>query len=136
MNRIAKISLFSMFLALLIILPACDSGSSGPVASPLSIGPGYNIKVAASSSALKPGATTTLTAVIFEPDGTPIRDGIDVFFDSTQKGSFSDNPVKTSGGTAMVTYTAGTAPWQLDKVSATCKGATANVDITITSEGY
>ena len=119
---------------MLLVLPACDSGSSGPVASPLSTGPGYNIQLAASSSALKPGATTTLTAVIYEPDGAPVRDGIDVFFDSSQEGSFSDNPVKTSGGMAVVTYTAGTAPWQLDKVSATCKGATANVEITLTSE--
>ncbi|GAB1353627.1 hypothetical protein MASR1M12_23630 [Erysipelotrichia bacterium] len=133
MNRI-RLFLFSLLLSMLLVLPACDSGSSGPVTSPLSTGPGYKIQLGASSSALKPGATTTLTAVIFEPDGAPIRDGIEVFFDSSQKGSFSDNPVKTSGGTAVVTYTAGAAPWQLDKVSATCRGATANVEITLTSE--
>ncbi len=133
MNRI-KLFLFSLLLVALLVLSACDSGSSGPVASPLSSGQGYKIQLAASSSALKPGATTTLTAVVFEPDGAPIRDGIDVSFDSSQKGSFSDNPVKTSGGTAVVIYTAGTAPWQLDKVSATCRGATANVEITLTSE--
>jgi len=129
-----KLFLFSLLLVTLVVLPACDSGSSGPVASPLSTGPGYNIQIAASDEDLMVGATTTITAVIYEPDGAPVRDGVDVFFGSSLKGSFSDNPVKTSGGTAVVTYTAGAAPWQLDKVSATCRGATANVEITLTSE--
>ncbi len=132
MNRI-KLFLFSLLLAMLLMLPACNSGASGPVATPLSSGQGYKIQLAASNSRLMAGATITLTAVIFEPDGAPIRDGIDVFFGSTQKGSFSDNPAKTSGGTAVVTYTAGETPGYQDRVSATCKGAIANLDIDITS---
>lgn len=128
-----KILLFSLLLAMLLVLPACDSGSSGPVASPLSSGPGYNIQLASSDGDLMVGATTTLTAVIYEPDGAPVRDGVDVFFGSSLKGSFSDNPVKTSGGKAVVTYTAGDIHGYEDEVTATCNGAIAKVNIAVTS---
>ncbi len=128
-----KILLFSLLLAMLLVLSACDSGSSGPVSSPLSSGPGYNIQLASSDGDLMVGATTTLTAVIYEPDGTPVRDGVDVFFGSSRKGSFSDNPVKTSGGKAVVTYTAGDVHGYQDEVTATCNGAIAKVNIAITS---
>ena len=128
-----KILLFSLLLAILLVLSACDSGSSGPVSSPLSSGPGYNIQLASSDGDLMVGATTTLTAVIYEPDGTPVRDGVDVFFGSSRKGSFSDNPVKTSGGKAVVTYTAGDVHGYQDEVTATCNGAIAKVNIAITS---
>lgn len=132
MNRM-KLVLFSLLLVMLLVLPACDSGSSGPVSSPLSSGPGYNIQLASSDGDLMVGATTTLTAVIYEPDGTPVRDGVDVFFGSSRKGSFSDNPVKTSGGKAVVTYTAGDVHGYQDEVTATCNGAIAKVNIAITS---
>ncbi len=132
MNRI-RLFLFSLLLSMLLVLPACDSGSSGPVTSPLSTGPGYNIQLAASDEDLMVGATTTLTAIIYEPDGAPVRDGVEVFFGSSLKGSFSDNPVKTSGGTAVVTYTAGDIHGYQDEVTASCKGAIARVNIAITS---
>ena len=131
MNRI-KLFVFSLLLGMLVVLSACDSGSNGPVATPLSSDHGYKIKLLAANRAVRAGGTTTLTVVVFEPDGAPIRDGVDVFFGSTQKGSFSDNPAKTSGGTAVLTYTAGETPVYLDKVSATCMGAIANLDIEIT----
>lgn len=132
MNRM-KLFLFSLLLVTLVVLPACDSGSSGPVASPLSTGPGYNIQIAASDEDLMVGATTTITAVIYEPDGAPVRDGVDVFFGSSLKGSFSDNPVKTSGGKAVVAYTAGDIHGYQDEVTATCNGAIAKVNIAVTA---
>jgi len=132
MNRI-KVLLFSLLLAMLVVLPACDSGSGDPVASPLSTGAGYNIQLATSDEDLMVGATTTLTAIVYEPDGAPVRDGVEVFFGSSMKASFSDNPVKTSGGTAVVSYTAGDIHGYEDEVTATCKGAIAKVKIAITS---
>lgn len=132
MNRI-RLFLFSLLLVMLVVLSACDPGSSGPVASPLSTGPGYKIKLAASDEDLMVGATTTLTAIIYEPDGAPVRDGVEVFFGSSLKGSFSDNPAKTSGGKAVVSYTAGDIHGYEDEVTATCNGAIAKEKIAITS---
>lgn len=131
-----KVSLlFTLMLAIAAVC-GCDAGSNSPVATDLSTGNGYKIQLASSLSSVKVGATTTLTAVIYEPDGTPIRDGEEVHFGSSEKGSFSDNPVKTSGGTAVVTYTAGDFPLKFDSVSASCHGATAQLQIEIIPEGF
>ncbi len=127
--------LFALVLALAAIC-GCDAGSNSPVTTDLSTGPGYKIQLASSLSSVKVGATTTLTAVIFEPDGTPIRDGEEVSFGSSEKGSFSDNPVKTSGGTAVVIYTAGDYPMKYDSVTASCHGATAQLQIVIVPENF
>ena len=123
-------------LCALAVFAGCDAGSNGPVATDLSTGSGYRIQLASSFNSVKVGGSSTLTVVIFEPDGTPIRDGEDVSFASSEKGSFSDNTVKTSGGTAVVTYTAGDYPMKYDSVSATCHGATAVLQILIVPENY
>ncbi|HNX74900.1 MAG TPA: hypothetical protein PLM07_15475 [Candidatus Rifleibacterium sp.] len=120
----------------LAVLSGCDAGSNGSVATDLSSGSGYRIQLASSLESVKVGGSSTLTVVVFEPDGTPIRDGEEVSFASSEKGSFSDNTVKTSGGTAVVTYTAGDYPMKYDSVSATCHGATAVLQIVIVPENF
>ncbi len=133
---LSRVAAFLVLSAFFIIVSGCDAGSDGPTSSGLSSGSGYRIELAASHSTLKAGATPTLTVVVFEPDGAPIRDGVDVFFSSSLKGSFSDDSIKTAGGIAAVTYTAAEAPWREDQVSATCQGAIATVKIAIVAENF
>ncbi len=127
-----KIVVFSLVLVWLPVLTACDAGSNSPVATDLSAGNGYNIALAPSIETVKTGGTSTLTVVIFEPDGSPIRDGEKVYFASYLKGSFSDDSVETSGGTAVVTYTA-SENIGLDTVTATCHGAISSCQIIVSS---
>ncbi len=131
-----KVSFKTAFLVLVVVsifvLSGCDAGSNNPVASDISSGNGYKIQLASSSESVKVGGTTTLTAVIFEPDGSPIRDGQKVYFSSSEKGSFSDQNVETSGGTAVVTYTA-SENIGFDTVTATCQGAISSRQIIVSS---
>ncbi|MDD3146374.1 MAG: hypothetical protein PHD82_03645 [Candidatus Riflebacteria bacterium] len=128
--------LFSLaVIASLSFLSGCDAGSNDPVATAVSTGNGYKMQLAASLTSVRVGGTSTLTAVVFEPDGSPIRDGEEVFF-AAERGKFSDDSVKTSGGTAVVTFTAGENPLNLETVTATCHGAISSLQIIIVPEKF
>lgn len=139
MNR-AKYSVRPVFfLALLgiaMLFCGCDAGSNGPITSDLSTGEGYKIKLASSVASVKVGGKATLTAVIFEPDGSPIRDDEDVYFSSSENGALSDDSVKTLGGTAVVTYTAGEHAMRFDTITASCHGAISSVQVDIVPENF
>lgn len=127
-----KVASFLLVLAFLPLLTGCDAGSNSPVATDLSAGNGYKISLASSIDTVKTGGTSTLTVVIFEPDGSPIRDGEKVYFASSLKGTFSEDSIETSGGTAVVTYTA-SENIGLDTVTATCHGAISSRQIIVSS---
>lgn len=135
-NVIVRIILLLAMFSSTIFLSGCDAGSNSPISTGLSAGSGYKIQLGSSLSSLKPGGTSALTAVVFEPDGSPIRDGESVVFTSSEKGSFAEDTVKTTGGTAVVVYTAGNYSYRFDTLTATCHGATANLQILISSENF
>ncbi len=130
--------LFSGILLLLslAILGGCDGGSTGPVSTALSSESGYQIKLASSVEQVSVGGQSIISAVILEPDGSPIRDNEEVMFASSEGGSLSDNLVTTKGGQAMVTYTAGDTPMRYDNISATCRGAVAVIQVLVLPQTY
>ena len=78
---------------------ACDKVPlTAPVAS--------TISVSAALTALQPGETTEITAVVVEEAGTVVQDGTTVFFSSTF-GRVTPEEAQTKGGVARTTFTAG-----------------------------
>lgn len=124
-----------IFAALAVIICAiftgCDAGSNGPIMTEAAGGSGYRIQMASSLDSIAVDGSTTITAVIFEPDGSPIRDNEDVLFASSEGGSFTDSVVKTANGQASVNYTAGNTPMKYDTITASCRGAIANIPVWI-----
>jgi hypothetical protein len=124
--------LFSGILLLLSLamMVGCDAGSTGPVSSGLSSETGYRINLASSVDMVSADSQSVITAVIIEPDGTPIRDNEEVMFACSQGGTLSDNLVMTKGGQAMVIFTAADiAGYGI--ITATCRGAVADIKVVV-----
>lgn len=131
MNQIAKHSRFFVFLLILVVsmISGCSGGANDPVSSSISSEPGYKIQLSSSVGTVSVGGQTVITARIFEPDGSPIRDDEQVIFASSEGGSFSDNNVTTKNGQAMTSFTAGDTPMRFDNITASCRGAVATVQV-------
>ena len=123
---------FSIFLLVIAtsIFAGCDGGSNNPVSSGISTEPGYRIQLASSFGTVAAGASSVITAKVYEPDGSPIRDGEEVIFASSEGGKFSEEKATTKDGVATVQYTAGEKVG-FDNISASCRGAVAIVLIVI-----
>lgn len=131
----SKISIcFIIFSALLFV--GCDGGSNNPVSTGISTGTGYKIQLASSVEMVSVSGSSVITAEIFEPDGSPIRDGEDVLFASSEGGTLSDTNVQTKNGKAVITYTAGDTPMRYDNISASCNGATAIIRIWVIPQTF
>lgn len=130
--------LFSGILLLLsfAMLVGCDAGSTGPVSTTLSSESGYRMQLASSVDQVAVGGQSIITAVIYEPDGSPIRDNEEVMFASSEGGSLSNNTVMTKGGQAMVTFTAGDTPMRYENISVTCRGAVAVIQVLVLPQTY
>ncbi|MFZ5952128.1 MAG: hypothetical protein ACOYXC_15595 [Candidatus Rifleibacteriota bacterium] len=126
------ISVFSLAL----ILNGCDGGGSSPVSSSISSEPGYKIQLGATADRVSVGGQAVITARIYEPDGSPIRDNEDVMFASSEGGKLSDEKVSTKDGQAMVVFTAGDTPMRFDNISASCRGAIATVQIWVLPQTF
>lgn len=136
-SKTLKIVLFFCLLVTLAYgLNGCSSGSNSPVATDLSSGTGYRIKLASSLSTVTVSGSAVITAVIYEPDGSPIRDDEEVLFASSEGGSFSDSPVKTKSGTVSTVYTAGSTPMKYDSITASCRGAVAVLQVWVLPATY
>src|SRR5688500_10962152 len=66
-----------------------------------------SIFVSAGATALAPGASTTITAVVSESGGTPVQNGTLVRFTATL-GRIEPAAGEANGGVATATFTAGT----------------------------
>ncbi|GAB4275061.1 MAG: hypothetical protein Kow0029_15890 [Candidatus Rifleibacteriota bacterium] len=126
-----KIVLFSLVAVCLFFTGGCSGGSNNPVSTELSTGAGYKIKLASSLENVTAGGSSIITAVIYEPDGSPVRDNEEVLFASGEGGSFSESTVTTKNGTASTIYTAGEASMKYDNITASCRGATAFIQVWI-----
>ena len=136
-EKFHKLVILPLAAVMCVFFAGCDAGSNGPETTGLSGGSGYRIELASSFESVAVGANTIFTAVIYEPDGMPIRDGEEVVFASTEKGSFSDVSVSTKGGTAVTTYTAeGEGPAKYHIVSVACHGAIASYKLVVTPENF
>ena len=124
---------FSIFLLVIAtsIFAGCDGGSNNPVSSGISTEPGYRIQLASSFGTVAAGASSVITAKVYEPDGSPIRDGEEVIFASSEGGKFSEEKATTKDGVATVQYTAGDKVGISDSISASCRGAVAILPIVI-----
>lgn len=132
---------FSKSLVLAVILAGalmvgCSGGSNDPVSSAISTEPGYKIQLAAAPGTVSVGGQAVITAKIYEPDGSPIRDNEPIIFASSEGGTFSDSDVTTKNGQAMVSYTAGDTPMRFDNVTASCRGAIATVQIWVLPQAF
>jgi hypothetical protein len=94
----------SLFRWLLIPLIAVAVGAceSSPLLAPLS----STISVFSSATVLRPGETAEVSAVVTEEAGTTVQDGTVVRFFATL-GAVAPAEVKTRGGVARTTFTAG-----------------------------
>jgi adhesin/invasin len=89
------------------------------------------IFVSAGATALAPGASTTITAVVSESGGTPVQNGTLVRFTATL-GRIEPAAVETNGGVATATFTAGTVSGTA-QIEATSGGATGGTGTTPTN---
>ncbi len=114
-------------IAIVAAASACDKVPlTAPVAS--------KISVSASSTAVAPGGSTEITAVVIEEAGTPVHNGTVVRFAATG-GRVDPEEATTRDGVARTTFTAGSATGT-GKVTATSGAAEAGdpgntVDLTI-----
>lgn len=134
--KIRKIMSFICVLGLSLFLTGCDAGGNNPVATALSEGTGYKIQLASSVEMVSVRGSTVITAQVFEPDGSPIRDGETVFFATSEGGSLSDDEVETKGGQATITFTADDTPMRYENISASCRGANAVLQIWVLPQTF
>ncbi|MDD2997990.1 MAG: hypothetical protein PHV05_02940 [Candidatus Riflebacteria bacterium] len=135
-GKICKLLVVWLAVAVCALIAGCDAGSNGPISTELSNGAGYKIALGSSAEIISVSADTVITAVIYEPDGSPIRDGEEVFFASSEEGEFADSPVNTKNGTAITTYKAGDAPMKYHTITVSCRGAVASINVMVTPSNY
>jgi hypothetical protein len=111
-----------------VMVTACESS---PLVAPVA----STISVFSSATALAPGGTAEVSAIVIEEAGTPVHDGTVVRFTATL-GTVEPVEVETRDGVAITTFTAGTTAGTA-QVAATSGGAASGpdqpnvVDITI-----
>ena len=119
-------------LALLtaVIVTACDSA---PLVAPIA----STISVFSTATALPPGGTAEISAIVIEEAGTPVHDGTVVRFSATL-GTVDPVEAETRDGVALTTFTAGSTAGTA-QIAATSGGALTGpdapnvIDITIGS---
>jgi hypothetical protein len=134
--KIRKIISFICIAGLSLFLTGCDAGGNNPVSTGLSEGPGYKIQLASSVEMVSVRGSSVITAQVFEPDGSPIRDGEKVLFATSEGGSLSDTEVETEGGKASITFTADDTPMRYENITASCRGATAVLQIWVLPQTF
>ena len=100
MKKTATRRLYLVILGAVIVTACKSSPLLAPVAS--------TITVFSSSSALAPGGTAEVSAVVIEEAGTPVHDGTLVRFTATF-GTVEPVEVETRDGVATTIFTAGSA---------------------------
>ncbi len=143
--------LFFYFFILAIsatVLTGCGSSSNDPiVASSLSEGSGYTIKMLSSVETVPPGGTALISAAVFNPEGKPVGDDEQVFFSSNLEGTFeglTDGVAKTKNGVATAIFKSPATDSNADKpqasranrIFASYKGALSYVEITMVSPSF
>ena len=128
--RKATVRRIQLILLGAVIVTACDSA---PLVAPI----GSTISVFSTVTALAPGGSAEITAIVIEEAGTAVHDGTVVRFSATL-GTVDPVEAETRDGVAVTTCTAGSTTGTA-QIAATSGGAltgpeAANViDITIGS---
>jgi len=128
--RKATVRRIQLILLGAVIVTACDSS---PLVAPI----GSTISVFSTVTALAPGGSAEITAIVIEEAGTAVHDGTVVRFSATL-GTVDPVEAETRDGVAVTTFTAGSTTGTA-QIAATSGGAltgpeAANViDITIGS---
>jgi len=92
-----------------------------------------SVALAVDPAVLPVGGTARLTATVRDCAANPVADGTPVTFTlSASLGTVAPNPVSTTGGVALATFTAGTTPGTA-VLTATADGVSAAVRITVTA---
>lgn len=136
LQRFIRVLIIVALVASGLVFPGCDGGGAGPITSSLSTEPGYKMLLASTVDRVSVGGQAVITARIYEPDGSPIRDDEEVLFASSEGGKLSEEKVTTKGGQAMVQFTAGDTPMRFDNISATCRGAMAIIQIWVLPQSF
>ena len=89
------IIIFSFFF----LLSSCED-------SPLPAPEGTQLNIYVKPKILSPGGTAQITVVGTEKDGTPLRDGVEIFFDASL-GTVEPESALTKGGKVEATFHAG-----------------------------
>ena len=97
--RNATVRRIQLILLGAVIVTACDSS---PLVAPI----GSIISVFSTTTALAPGGTAEISAIVIEEAGTPVHDGTVVRFSATL-GTVNPVEVETHDGVAVTTFTAG-----------------------------
>ena len=117
-----------MILLGAVIVTACDSS---PLVAPI----GSTISIFSTTTALAPGGTAEISAIVIEEAGTPVHDGTVVRFSATL-GTVNPVEVETHDGVAVTMFTAGSQTGTA-QIAATSGGALTGpeapnvIDITI-----
>jgi len=126
--RKATVRRIQLILLGAVIVTACDSA---PLVAPIA----STITVFSTATALAPGGSAEISAIVIEEAGTPVHDGTVVRFDATL-GTVNPVEAETRDGVAVTTFTAGTQTGTA-QVVATSGGALTGpeapnfIDITI-----
>lgn len=117
--RKATVRRLQLVLLGAVIVTGCDSA---PLVAPIA----STISVFSTATALAPGGTADISAIVIEEAGTPVHDGTVVRFSATL-GTVDPVEAETRDGVAMTTFTAGSTAGTA-QIAATSGGALSGPD--------